>query len=47
MVCSADKNSFMAMNVEQHKYFGRSYYMLEHCPKVHLYLHNYSFGYGD
>jgi hypothetical protein len=37
MVCLADKNSFLAMNVEQFKNFGMSYYMLEQCPKVHLY----------
>jgi hypothetical protein len=47
MVCLADKNSFLAMNAEQYKNFGMSYYMLENCPKVNLYLHNHSFGYSD
>jgi hypothetical protein len=51
MGCSADKNNFLAMNTKQYKNvgknFGMSYYMLEQCPKIYLYLHNYSFGYSD
>jgi hypothetical protein len=47
MVCSDDKNSFLAMNAELYKIFGMSYYMLKRCPKVHLYLYNHSFGYSD
>jgi hypothetical protein len=47
MVCSADENNFLAMNIEQYKFFGMAYYMLECCPKVHTYLHNHSFGYSD